>query len=114
MSHRWRRIDSVDQLAETSESAAEWREDQPGQLRSVELILFFRKRSALDNFATSHDVRELCIEIRNRFRRQAAIQADDIAFAYPACRMINLVKIGDLRGGGTRAVLDLEKREVFL
>src|SRR5215831_11880357 len=113
MSRRWRRIDRVDQLPETSESTAKWREDQPGQVQDLDLILFFRKRGALDDFARAYDIRELSVQIGNRLVRQGICEANNEALPYPASRMKDFVELRDFRGCFLRAVLDSEKREVF-
>ena len=60
-SHRRRRVDRINQLTEAAKSGANRRENQPGQVQSFNLIVFFRNSSALDNFACAQDVREVIV-----------------------------------------------------
>ena len=66
---RSRRIDRVNQLTQAAKSAANRRENQPGQVESFKLIVFFRKRNALDNFARTQDLREVIVQIDKRLVR---------------------------------------------
>src|SRR5205814_2238495 len=106
--HRSRRIDRVNQLTEAAKSAANRRENQPGQVESFEPIVFFPWRNALDNFARARDVSEVIVQIGKRLVRQRTIEANNEALCHPARRMKELVELGDLRPGIVRAVFDFE------
>src|SRR5512140_640713 len=62
-SHRRGTIDRINQLAEAAKSAANRRENQPRQVESFKLIVFFRKCNALDNLVRAQDVREVIVQI---------------------------------------------------
>ena len=68
-SHRRGTIDGINQLTEAAKSAANRGENQPGQVESFKFIVFFRKCNALDNLAPAQDVREVIVQIDERFVR---------------------------------------------
>src|SRR6266581_8358442 len=101
-------INRVDQLADTSESAAKRRKTQPRQLPKPRFASF-GKPSTLHNFAGPHDVCELVVQICQGFLRQGTTQADHESLPHPACRMKNFVELRDLCDCILSTVLDLEK-----
>src|SRR6266581_3811320 len=92
-SRRRRGINRVDQLADTSESAAKRRKTQPRQLSKLRFVSFFWKPTTLHNFAGPHDVCELVVQIRQGFPRQGTIEATHESLPHPACRMKDFIEL---------------------
>src|SRR5258705_12080155 len=88
-SRRRRGINRVDQLADTSESAAKRRKTQPRQLPKPRFVSFFGKPSTLHNFAGQHAVCELVVQICQGFLWQVTSQSDYESLPYTAGRMNN-------------------------